>query len=355
MDESVIYDCIIIGGGQSALACAYFFRRTDRNILILDKNEECGGSWIHAWNTLQLFSPAEYNVLPGWRMPKTDAEFPKKTDIINYLCTYEKRYNFPIERGVTVESTFNNGKHFELDTSQGIFKTKTIISATGTHETPYIPYIDGFSDFKGRQLHSAEYRNSAEFTGKNVLIIGEGNSGAQIIADLYKTANCFWGVKDTPKFLPPDVDGRVLFNSATQIYENKKAGVNKPVSNNLGNIVRLPKVKEAEIEGAYENYFKIKRFVNNGVVKSDGTKQSIDVVIWCTGFNYNTGHLKPVVEVDKKGKIQLEENQSLDVEGLWLVGYGNWTGFASATIIGVGRTAKSIVKQCDDFLEQRKQ
>ena len=354
MAESVIYDCIIIGGGQSALACAYFFRRTDKTILILDKNQKCGGSWRHTWNSLQLFSPAEYNVLPGWRMPKTDSEFPSKADIINYLCTYEKRYKFPINRGVTVESTFHNGNYFELDTSQGILKSKTIISATGTYESPYIPTIDGLGDFKGRQIHSAEYRSPEEFEGKNVLIVGEGNSGAQIIADLYKSANCFWGVKDVPQFLPPDVDGRVLFNSATQIYENKKAGVKKPFSNNLGNIVRLPKVKEAEKDGAYTNYFQLKKFIDDGVVISDGSKQKIDVVIWCTGFNSNTAHLKPVVEVDKKGKIKLEENQSLDVDGLWLVGYGNWTGFASATVIGVGRTAKFVVKQCYDFLESRK-
>ena len=78
MNQSEVYDCIIIGGGQSALACAYFFRRTDKKILLLDKNEECGGSWPNIWDSLQLFSPAEFNVLPGWPMPKTESEFPKK-------------------------------------------------------------------------------------------------------------------------------------------------------------------------------------------------------------------------------------------------------------------------------------
>lgn len=350
MNKSVVYDCIIIGGGQSALACAYFFRRTNRKVLLLDKNTDCGGSWNSAWNSLQLFSPAKFNVLPGWPMPKTNSEFPKKSEIIEYLCAYEKRYQFNIDRGVTVQSTYHNGNCFELDTSEGIYTTKTIISATGTYETPFIPNIPGINEFKGDQLHSADYKDPIAFEGKNVLVIGEGNSGAQIIADLYKTSTCYWGVKDSPQFLPPDVDGRVLFESATQIYQNRKSGVKESVAINLGNIVRLPKVKKAEEEGAYEDFFQILKFVEDGVLRGNGELQPIDVVIWCTGFDYNTSHLKPIVEPDNKGKIKLENNESLDVEGLWLVGYGGWTGFASATIIGVGRTAKSVVKQCDDFL-----
>jgi len=350
MDQSKIFDCIIIGGGQSALACAYFFRRTNRTILLLDKNNECGGSWLFTWDSLQLFSPAEFNVLPGWPMPKTDTEFPKKSDVISYLCEYENRYKFPIDRGVTVESTFYTGNHFELDTSKGIYKAKSIISATGTYEAPFIPKIKGLKHFKGRQLHSAGYRNPVGFEGKNVLVVGEGNSGAQIIADLYKTAHCFWAVKDVPQFLPPDADGRVLFDSATQIYKNKKSGKKDSVAINLGNIVRIPKVKEAERHGAYKNYFQIEKFTEKGIMKLDGEAQSIDVVIWCTGYSYNTSHLKPAVEPDNKGKIKLENNESLDVDGLWLVGYGGWTGFASATIIGVGRTVKSVVTQVDNFL-----
>jgi cation diffusion facilitator CzcD-associated flavoprotein CzcO len=352
MSKPEMYDCIIIGAGQSALACAYFFRRTNKRILLLDKNEKCGGSWHFTWDSLQLFSPAKFNILPGWPMPKTATEYPNKSDIINYLCAYEKRYDFPIRRNITVESTFHNGKYFELDTSQGIFQSKTVISATGTYDSPYIPNVKGIENFEGIKIHSANYKNPSDFKGKNVLVVGEGNSGAQIIADLYKKANCFWAIKDVPQFLPPEVDGSVLFDSATKMYQNKISGVKESVAINLGNIVRLPKVKEAEENGAYENYFQIDKFEQNGVVKSGDNFQSLDAVIFCTGFNYNTKHLKPIVEPVERGKIKLEDNQSLDIEGLWLVGYGGWTGFASATIIGVGRTAKSIVRQCDEFIDQ---
>jgi cation diffusion facilitator CzcD-associated flavoprotein CzcO len=353
MNKSEIYDCIIIGGGQSALACAYFFRRTKRKILLIDKNSECGGSWNFAWDSLQLFSPVEFNVLPGWPMPIIESGYPKKSDIISYLCEYEKRYDFPIKRGVSVESTFHNGKFFELDTSQGIYKAKSVISATGTYGSPFIPNISGLSDFQGIQLHSADYRNPEDFEGKNVLVVGEGNSGAQLVADLYKKSACFWAVKGAPQFLPPEVDGRVLFDSATKIYQNRNSDVKETVPINLGNIVRLPKVKEAEEDGAFKEYFQIEKFEKNGVLKSTGAFQEIDVVIWCTGFNYNTKHLKPLIDPDERGKVMLEENQSLDIDGLWLVGYGGWTGFASATIIGIGRTAKSVVKQCDEFLDQK--
>lgn len=93
-------DLIIIGGGQSALACGYYLRRTNLNYIILDEQEKCGGSWLHTWDSLTLFSPAKYSSLPGWFMPKSEHAFPTKQEVIDYLCKYEQRYKFPIKRKV---------------------------------------------------------------------------------------------------------------------------------------------------------------------------------------------------------------------------------------------------------------
>jgi len=97
-----MHHLIIIGGGQSALACAYYLRRTDLDYVLLDRQPSCGGAWQHAWDALTLFSPAEHSSLPGWWMPKSKGDYPTKAEAIDYLCRYEERYQFPIERPVEV-------------------------------------------------------------------------------------------------------------------------------------------------------------------------------------------------------------------------------------------------------------
>ena len=89
-----ILDVIVIGGGQSGLACGYYLRRHKLNFLIVDKEEKCGGAWLHAWDSLMLFSPAEHSSLPGWLMPKSENLFPLKQEVIDYLCQYEKLMNY---------------------------------------------------------------------------------------------------------------------------------------------------------------------------------------------------------------------------------------------------------------------
>jgi cation diffusion facilitator CzcD-associated flavoprotein CzcO len=103
MLEQKIYDVIIIGGGQSALACGYYLRRTKLEYVILDNQENCGGAWQHGWESLTLFSPAEHSSLPGWLMPKSENQFPTKEEVIDYVCQYEKRYKLPVKRPFEVK------------------------------------------------------------------------------------------------------------------------------------------------------------------------------------------------------------------------------------------------------------
>jgi len=131
------------------LACAYFLRRKETDYVILDEQTESSGAWLHAWDLLTLFSPSEYSSLPGWLMPKTENYFPTRNEVIAYLRQYETRYQVPIQRNIKVENVKKEGNEFILQTSHGIYKSKAIISATGTWSKPFIPLIKNSDIFLG--------------------------------------------------------------------------------------------------------------------------------------------------------------------------------------------------------------
>lgn len=343
------YDVIVIGGGQSALATGYYLRRTSLRYLILDKEEAPGGAWQHAWDSLTLFSPALWCSLPGVIMPGGKEHYPRKQDAVAYLEAYEKRYQLPVVRPVAVQHVHKEDGLFVVETNGDTYYAKAVVSATGSYHSPVIPSIPDRNVFKGKVLHSAEYQQPAAFSNKRVAIIGEGNSGAQILAELSKVTDTLWITRHAPEFLPDHVDGKYLFDVATQLYEAERSG--KPIQPpSLGHIVMVPAVKEARERGVYEHWLPpFDSFTSDGIAWNDGHTEQVDVVIFCTGFKPALAHLTPIFNGDK---ITIKGTRALAVEGLWLVGYGSWTGFASATIIGVGRTAKRTVEEISAFIQQ---
>lgn len=347
-----VYDLIVIGGGQSALACGYFLRRAGLRYLILDDQPRGGGSWQHAWDSLTLFSPAQYSSLPGWMMPKSENEFPTKQQVLDYLRAYRNRYDLPVRHGVKVTDVKRDGTIFKLLTDRGEYHSRAVISATGTYRHPFIPAVPGKDIFEGQQLHSAQYKNSEDFRNKSVLIVGGGNSGAQILAEVSRVATTVWATQNKPEFLPDDVDGRVLFDVASAKYHAMKEGKEFMASKyNIGNIVMVPPVREARSRGVLKTRETFKAIYSQGVVWQDDSRQPFDVIIWCTGFGYATDHLTGLGIVKEKGIVDCEGTRSADVPGLWLVGYGSFTGFASATLIGVGRSARQTVHEIVEYLK----
>lgn len=338
-------DVVVIGGGQSGLAVGYYLRRTQLSFVILDPQAEPGGSWLHTWQSLRLFSPARFSSLPGWLMEGGPDFYPSRDEALAYLRQYEARYELPTERPVRVSAVRRKGDRLEVETDREVWSTSAVVSATGSWEQPYVPAYPGSERFRGVQLHSAHYRSAEPFHGRRVLVVGAGNSGAQILAEVSRVADATWVTLEPPTFLPDHIDGRYLFDQATERYRAEQEGRPVPPPASLGDIVMVEPVRDARARGVLQSVPPFERFTEDGVVWGEGRSEPIDAVIWCTGFRPALEHLRPLGGLEEDGRARLRGNRAEREDRLWLVGYGNWTGFASATLIGVGRSARAVATE----------
>ncbi|MGN9841381.1 ArsO family NAD(P)H-dependent flavin-containing monooxygenase [Nonomuraea sp. H19] len=335
-----LVDVLVIGGGQAGLAAGYYLRRAGADFVILDAQDRPGGAWRHAWPSLRLFSPAQYSSLPGRMMPALPGGgYPSAADTVAYLADYERRYELPVLRPVQVHAVRRGGERLTVETDAGTWQARIVISATGTWWRPYVPHYPGIRDFQGKQLHTVGYRGPEPFHGRRVVIVGGANSAAQILAEVSTVADTTWVTLRPPRLLPDELDGRALFALATRRTQGGD-GIG-----DLGDIVAVPPVREARDRGVLKAEPMFRRITRDGVAWPDGTSLACDAIIWCTGFRPALGHLAPLRLRGPGGLLPVEGTRAIGEPRLYLLGYGDWTGSASATLIGAGRTARDTVAE----------
>ena len=305
------------------------------------------------WEGLRLFSPSSFSSLPGWMMPgwnDTERGFPPRAHVVDYLNAYEKRYDLNPLRPHRVKSVTriddDPAGRLLVSAPELEVATRVVVSATGTWDQPFWPVYPGAGDFGGRQLHTAGYRTPEEFTGQRVVVVGGGNSAAQVLAEVSTVAETVWVTPRVPRFLPDEVDGRALFAAATERVRAQQEGREHPGVGGLGDIVMVPSVQDARDRGVLTARPMFTRLTQTGIAWDDGSRERADAVIWCTGFRPALRHLAPLALRDPSGHIATGGGtRSLADPRVYLVGYGDWTGPASATLLGVGRTARDLADQ----------
>jgi putative flavoprotein involved in K+ transport len=301
------------------------------------------------WDSLHLFSPAEHSSLPGRLMPAQAGETcPDARHVVDYLTDYEKRYTLPVQHGTRVDAVRRDTGRLLVEAETGTWRAKAVISAAGTWSRPFLPAVPGPSVFTGRQLHTVNYRSPADFADQRVIVVGGGNSGAQIAADLAVDgrAEVTWVTKRPPRFLPDDIDGRALFDVATVRRRALDAGrTDTDGVSSLGDIVAVPPVRAAREAGLLSAKPVFARLTAEGVLWADGSRTGADAIVWCTGFRPALAHLAPLNLRGPRGHIPTDGTRALGEPRLHLLGYGDWTGPASATLIGVGRPARDAARE----------
>ncbi|AGF73740.1 ArsO family NAD(P)H-dependent flavin-containing monooxygenase [Corynebacterium halotolerans] len=321
------HEAIIIGAGQAGLATAYYLRRAGVDFLILDNQTAPGGAWQQYWPSLALFSTSDFSSLPGRQMPPHEG-YPPASHVVDYFTRYEQRYDLPVERPVDVTAVEHDGERYIVRAGDRFWTADNIVAATGIWSSPYVPSYPG--TITGAFWHSANYPGPETFRGQKVAVIGGGNSGAQISAELSEVADVTWYTLREPRWMPDDVDGRELFRRNRQRALAIQRGEEDPgADSELGDIVMVPEVRRARDEGRLK------------ATPMVGSLDEIDAdhLIWCTGYLPALGPFEDLLD----GR---EPRQP----GLYLVGYGDWTGPGSATIVGVSPYARDTAARIAESL-----
>ncbi|HZX02637.1 FAD-dependent oxidoreductase, partial [Kribbella sp.] len=185
-------DVAVIGAGQAGLSAAYHLVRFGftpyDEVVVLDRNAEPGGAWQHRWDSLTMHDVHGIANLPGVPVPSSAGAERANAFVPAYFADYEKRFELPVVRPVAVETVRAIDGGFALETSAGRYTAAALVNATGTWDRPFIPWYPGIETFRGRQLHTADYRGAAELAGEQVLVVGGGASAVQLLAEVSEVA-----------------------------------------------------------------------------------------------------------------------------------------------------------------------
>jgi cation diffusion facilitator CzcD-associated flavoprotein CzcO len=204
-------DVVVVGGSQAGLAMAWHLAQQGLRFVVLEATPALGQTWRSRWDSLKLFTPAQYDALPGMPFPARADTYPTKDPVADYLQAYAKAFDLPVQLNAKVTELRQIGEGFEVRTADASYRARQVVVATGPFQVPFIPPPAAKLDASVTQLHSADYRNPQALPEGPVLVVGGGNSGFQIAEELAATRTVDLSIATTYPMLPQRLAGRDLF------------------------------------------------------------------------------------------------------------------------------------------------
>jgi putative flavoprotein involved in K+ transport len=345
---SRLYDTLVIGAGQAGLAAGYHLQGAGADFALLDAAEDIGAAWARRWDSLRLFTPARYNALPGMPFPGERYSLPTKDQVAEYLKGYAKRFDLPVRLGTRVSSLRRNGDTYTITTASGAsLAARSIIVATGANQQPYVPAFATAFQSRIVQLHSSEYRRSTQLPAGPVLVVGAGNSGAQIALELAESGRRVVLSGPDTGSLPRRLLGRDIYDWLWPTL------MRPPVDTALGRRLmrgRLfagdPLIGMSASSLVHPNLTRAGRTVGVGdglpLLDDGSVVAGIVAVVWCTGFRPDFSWIDlPVLGLD--GYPLHRRGLVIDAPGLAFVGMRFQFRMGSALLGGVGEDAAYVV------------
>jgi cation diffusion facilitator CzcD-associated flavoprotein CzcO len=348
---------VVIGAGQAGLSSAYHLKRRglapNTGFVVLDQSPNAGGAWQFRWPSLTLSTVNRIHDLPG--MPFSDAvhtgaaEVQAAVAVPQYYAAYEKAFDLPVYRPVKVTVVCDRGDWLNVETDRIEVAARGIINATGTWETPYIPEYPGAERFRGRQLHTRDYRAAAEFVGKHVIIVGGGISAIQLLDEISRVATTTWVTRRPPEFRTGPFDEAAGRAAVAMVEDRVRRGLPPSSVVSVTGLPVTPAIQAMRDRGVLERLPMFTEITEDGVRWADGSSMHADVILWCTGFRSSLDHLAPLLLREPNGGIVMTGRLATQVAKdprIHLVGYG-----PSASTIGANRAGGAAAAELMTFLE----
>jgi putative flavoprotein involved in K+ transport len=351
------FETIVIGGGQSGLSTGYYLSRRGLPFVILDAGERVGDVWRKRWDSLCLFTPARHDGLAGMPFPAPAQSFPTKDQMADYLESYAKRFNLPVRTGVKVDGLYRKGSRYIVTAGDRRFEAEHVVVAMARYQKPKVPSFARELAPDIAQIHSLDYRSPDQWKEGGVLVVGAGNSGADIALEAARRHRTWMAGRDTGH-IPFRIEGlaarlflqrfvlRVIFHRLLTIKTPMGLKARPKVLSQGGPLIR---VKPQDLKAAGVERVPKMTGVREGLPLFEDGRVLDDVanVVWCTGFDAGFSWIRmPVFEVD--GMPRHASGVACGEPGLYFVGLPFLYAFSSGMIHGVGRDAERIVKVIAD-------
>ena len=329
-DDTV--DVIVVGAGQAGLAIGWYLARLGLRFQVLEASAELGQSWRSRWDSLTLFTPAQYDALPGMPFPAPADTYPTKEPVADYLRAYADAFRLPVRLNSRVTSLSRSGDGFEVRTADETFSARRVVVATGPFQVPFVPPAAGGLDSPVTQLHSADYRNPQALPDGPVLVVGGGNSGLQIAEELSASRRVDVSIGTSPPMLPQRLAGRDLFWWLTRL-----GLMRVPAESRLGRRVQargefVIGTSRRQLKRAGVTFRPRLVGADGRTVRfADGSTLDVGVVVWATGYRSDYSWIS-VPGVVRNGRVAHRRGVT-DVPGLYFLGL-SWQHTRGSALLG---------------------
>jgi putative flavoprotein involved in K+ transport len=341
-------DTLVIGSGQAGLSVGYHLSRLAVPFVIVDANRRVGDSWRNRWDSLRLFTPNRFNGLPGMPYPGPRWKLPTKDEFADYLESYAERFELRVRTGVEVERLTRNGERFVATAGDQSLEADNVVVAMSSWQRPRVPQFAAELNPRILQIHAADYRNPGQLQDGDTLVVGAGNSGAEIALDLASTHKVWLSGRSTGHlpFRPESAVARVLMPFIGRVIFHRVLTTSTPI----GRRVRpkmltkgdpLIRVKPKDLAAAGVERVPRTAGVDEGLPRlQDGRRLDVANVVWSSGFHPGFSWIElpvlgPVEPNHNRGVVEAEP-------GLYFVGLKFLYAKSSEQIHGVGRDAARI-------------
>ncbi|GAA0356602.1 flavin-containing monooxygenase [Bacillus horti] len=336
------YDAIVIGGGQAGLATGYFLKQKKKKFLIINEKQNIGDSWRERYDSLILFTPRSFSALPGLQLSGDPQGYPTKDEMADYLYTYATHFELPVLNNMKVISLKRESSSFILSMQNGdTYRAKQVVVATGGFHTPFTPAIAQSISRDVFQMHASDYRRPDQIPPGNVLIVGAGNTGVQIAAELSETHQVTLAKGKKIKALPQSIMGKDLF-----WWLDLLGILDVKITSRLGKWIRQrDPVIGGDIHKVKKNVTMKGRLVevdNQTAVFEDESRQDVQSILWATGYRNDYSWIDIEGILDQDGK-PIHQRGVSTIQGLYFVGLSWQYKRGSALIHGVGEDAEFLV------------